>query len=419
MNKQYLSSKASCGTLLKTGGLAASIGFFLSITMSPVLLADTGDFNQALTRGKASVDMRLRMEQVRQDGAPNDANALTLRTRLGYVTDDYANFNALIEMTNTSALSDQDYLSPGPFSNGNTTYPVVADPVLSRINQVFIRYSGFDKTTVKIGRQRVILDNARFVGNVGWRQTEQVFDALVVANSSLAELADTTLIYAYITKAYNIVGAAQTSQSHLFNVSYHGLSFGKITGYAYLLDLLGDNGSADTQTLGIRFGGKHVLSHNLSLLYGLEFANQSEYADANDGRNAGYGKIELGLKIAGVTAKIGRETLGGDGTYGFQTVLATKHAFNGWADKFLTTPPNGLVDSYVAVSATPMGIKLLGTYHSFSEDEGNDDYGTEVDLLIAKKLSKQYLVGAKYASFSADLFATDTDKLWVWGELKF
>ncbi len=384
--------------------------------LMPTAQADTGDFTQALTSGKASVNMRLRLEQVQQDGKAEDANALTLRTRLGYMTGDYNDFKAFIEMTNTSALGDQDYLSPGPFGNGNTAYPVVADPVLSRINQAFVSYSGFDKTAVKVGRQRAILDNARFIGNVGWRQTEQVYDALVVANSSLA---DTTLIYAYVTKGYNILGAEVESQSHLFNVSYSGLPFGKITGYAYLLDLLGDSGAADSQTVGLRFGGKHALSDSFTLLYNLEFANQSEYADANDGRDADYTKIELGGKIAGVTAKIGQETLGGDGTYGFQTVLATKHAFNGWADKFLTTPANGLVDNYVAIGAKPMGVKLLGVYHSFSEDEGGDDYGTEVNLLAAKKLGKHYLVGAKYASYSADTLATDTDKLWVWGQFKF
>ena len=62
---------------------------------------------------------------------------------------------------------------------------------------------------------------------------------------------------------------------------------------------------------------------------------------------------------------------------------------------------------------------MLGVYHDFSADEGSADYGTELDLLAAKKLSKNYSVGVKYASYSADSVATDTDKLWLWGQLKF
>ena len=42
--------------------------------------------------------------------------------------------------------------------------------------------------------------------------------------------------------------------------------------------------------------------------------------------------------------KLGFERLEGNGTVALQTPLATLHAFNGWADKFLSTPANGLRD---------------------------------------------------------------------------
>ncbi|HFC54329.1 MAG TPA: hypothetical protein ENJ43_07840 [Gammaproteobacteria bacterium] len=388
----------------------ASAAFLLA----PAAYAHT--FTDALTGGTPSLDMRLRMENVSDDAKPDDANALTLRTRLGYMTQDYAGWKIFGEMTNTSAFGDHDYASPDAKGAMKTTYAKVADPELSRINQAWVSYSGVSDTVFKLGRQRVILDNARFVGNVGWRQTEQVYDALVVANTSLP---DTTLIYGFVSRAYNIVGAEVPSQSHVVNISYNGLPFGKITGYAYLLDLQKDSGALDSQTLGLRFGGKQALSDDFNLLYALEFANQGEYADANDGRDANYTKLELGGSFAGVTAKVGQEKLGGDGTYSFQTILATKHAFNGWADKFLTTPANGLVDNYFSIGAKPMGIKLLAVYHTFSADEGGDDYGKELNLLAAKKLGKNYSVGLKYANYEADTHGDDTNKVWLWGQLKF
>ncbi len=404
-----------------------------SFLLVPLAQAEVGhNFTEALTGGKASVDMRLRMENVSQESKPDDASALTLRTRLGYLTGDYEGFKAFGEMTHTAAIENNDYLVPkGPGANGKTNYPVVADPEISRLNQAWISYSGIADTTVKMGRQRVILDNARFVGNVGWRQTEQVYDALVIANTSLP---DTTIIYGYVTRAYTIFGTDAQSQSHLVNVSYNGFSFGKITGYAYLLDLKGDggvvvadnkkNGLVDGQTLGLRFGGKQALSDSFELLYNLELANQSEYADSTDVVDNTYTKLELGGSFMGVTAKIGQENLGSnEGKYGFQTPLATKHAFNGWGDKFLITPKKGLVDNYFSIGGKPMGVKLLAVYHTYTTDDGGDDLGTELNLLAAKKFTRNYSVGLKYSSYSADDSATghetDTDKVWLWGQVKF
>ena len=43
-------------------------------------------FTEALTSGKASVNLNLRYESVEQENAVEDASALTLRTLLAYVT---------------------------------------------------------------------------------------------------------------------------------------------------------------------------------------------------------------------------------------------------------------------------------------------------------------------------------------------
>ncbi len=61
----------------------------------------------------------------------------------------------------------------------------------------------------------------------------------------------------------------------------------------------------------------------------------------------------------------------------------------------------------------------MAVYHDFKADEGDIDYGTEMDYLIARPIAKNYVVGLKYADYSADEFADDTSKLWAWGELKF
>ncbi|MBV1872766.1 MAG: hypothetical protein KUG83_09495, partial [Gammaproteobacteria bacterium] len=111
-----------------------------------------------------------------------------------------------------------------------------------------------------------------------------------------------------------------------------------------------------------------------------------------------------------------------DANYGFSTPLATGHKFNGWADQFLGTPAQGLVDLSVTLTGKIAGGKWLVAYHDFAADESTatiDDLGSELDLLYAKKFSKHYNAGIKYAAYSAGDTKVDTDKLWAWVGLAF
>ena len=153
-------------------------------------------------------------------------------------------------------------------------------------------------------------------------------------------------------------------------------------------------------------------------MYHLEAADQSDYADAKD-IGGSYYHVKVGANFSGVKVFVAQELLGGDGKSSFQTPLATKHAYNGFADKFLNTPVNGLSDTYVKVATKVSGVKLAAFYHDFKSDKDGISYGSEIDLVAAMKVAKIYTIGAKYASYSADKFATDTTKLWIWAGVKF
>jgi len=177
-------------------------------------------------------------------------------------------------------------------------------------------------------------------------------------------------------------------------------------------------------TYGVRFKGK--VEGGMPINYTAEFATQTREAGAVD-NDATYLLVEGGTSVSGVNASVGMETLGSDsGAYGFSTDLATKHAFNGWADVFLGTPAQGLQDIYVKVGSKVSGVKLLGVYHTFSADDeagsGADDFGSEIDLLAVKKLENGVVVGFKYAGYSAGDTATgkvDTTKMWLWTQVSF
>ncbi len=393
---------------------SAALGAALLAGSVPAAAAD--NFTGALIGGKPTADLRLRYESVDQANALKDANAATLRLRLGYETGQYHGFGAFVEAETVTALGGENYNST---VNGKTAYSIVADPEATEINQAYLSYAGLADTTLKYGRQRIILDNHRFIGNVGWRQNEQTFDAFTLTNASLPQ---TNITAGYIFNV-NRVFSDKSAQgdfkmnSPIFNVSYKGWSLGEVVGYGYLLDFT-DLAASSAQTYGLRLKGSAPLG-GVKALYTAEYATQRDYRDNPRDYSLNYYLVEGGVGLSNVEFKLGYEVLGGNGTVAFQTPLATLHAMNGWADQFLTTPAAGLKDTYVSAAATVWGTRLEAIWHDFRADSNSTRYGTEWDLQAVKAIDKTYAVGAKYASYDAKGFSVDTDKFWLWVEAKF
>ena len=97
----------------------------------------------------------------------------------------------------------------------------------------------------------------------------------------------------------------------------------------------------------------------------------------------------------------------------FRTPLATLHAFQGWADKFLATPDGGIDDFYVTVKGKAGKWNLTGVYHDFSAETGSGDYGTEIDFSAARPINDNYGLLLKAAFYDADEFSFDATKFWI------
>jgi hypothetical protein len=393
---------------------AAGIG---SLGMTSVAQADDAFF-EALTGGKVSFSARARYENVDQDSATREeADAYTLRTTLGYETGALNGFKGFIEFEDVSELGSESY-DAYPTALGNNEYSVIADPEGTEVNQAYLQYNGFD-TEFKLGRQELTYRGApfhRFIGNVLWRQNHQSFDAFSLTNTSFA---DTKLSYAYINKVNTILGTTVAMDSHLFNAQYAGLPIGDLEGYGYFLEYE-DAPDTSSKTLGVRLSGAQPVNEDFKVIYTAEFAKQDDYKDGTmDDQN--YYLAELGGKYKGWLAKVSYEMQEGEGVGSFKTPLGTNHAFQGWADMFLVTPEDGLEDMYVTVVGNVLGAKLIASYHDLETDVGSVDAGEEFDIQLSKKFAKHYEVGAKYSDYQAGDLAgyVDTEKFWLWGEVKF
>jgi hypothetical protein len=366
-------------------------------------------------------ESRLRYEGVRQDGL-DDAAAVTLRARMGWQSPERSGFRLLIEGEAVVALVD-DY---NDTIHGRTNYPVVADPEAFELNRLQLAWTGLPDTEVILGRQRIVLGSARFVGNVGFRQNEQTFDAVRVTTRAFEPM---TVTWAWIDRVHRVFGddspvGEWRSDSHLIHVEAPTPA-GRLTAYGYLLDFA--NAPAQSSaTWGARLEGSRTLSPDWSALYAVEYARQSEFG-ANPARfNLDYGQVSAGLKRGPVTGMLAIERLDGDGAQAFQTPLATLHAFQGWADVFLTTPRDGLRDlsltATYAVAQPPVGRNgvLTASWRDFHDAGGSTRYGRELDVSARLVLDQHWAVEIKGARFEGAQSAfADRDKVWAALEYRY
>jgi len=392
-------------------GLSCAVAFSGVASLSAAHGAET--FGDALKEGDAIIDLRARYESVEQGGFASEADALTNRLRAGFQTAPLKGTAFLAEGVIVDDLVD-DYNST---TNDHAEYPVVADPAdFAAINRLAVINKSLDRTTVTFGRQRIIHDDQRFVGNVGWRQNEQTFDALRAQWAATKFKTDLT----YASQVNRVFGPDSPQGKWegdvvLTNFAYT-LPVGTLSLFDYYLDIDGV-AAVSTNTVGVKLAGSKPLG-KLTSTYALAFAQQGEAGLNTADVDADYELVEGGLSFAKFGLGLGYELLGGNGTTAFQTPLATLHAFQGWADKFLTTPAGGIEDAYFRVTL-PFGkrgkftnVAATAVFHDYQADTGSLHYGEELDLQLIARTERMTLT-AKYADYRADELLTDTDKLWL------
>jgi hypothetical protein len=372
-------------------------------------------FGGAETNNAPSValDLQFRLEAVDQEGFAKEALASTLRGRLTFQSGKAKGFDVLVEFEGTTDLGNERYNST---SNQATEYPRILDPEDAELNRAQIRWRTESGTTVILGRQRIILDDARFIGNVGWRQNEQTFDAAMLEHTGFGK---TKLTLGVVENANRIFGANHPTLSDLRLRGYllhaqrqfQPLFKGSLFGY-----WLENRSQAATShaNYGIRGSGEEK-----SWFWQGSLVFQRDYGPGNPGNDANYQQFELGWHNSAGHFSAAWEALGGDGNYAFSTPLATLHAFNGWADMFTVTPVNGLQDFSLRYKGQWGRLNALVRLHRFEADHGSAHYGDEIDAQLGGKIGKAWNWGFKFAHFQADDLSVDTSKAWGWLQIVF
>lgn len=370
---------------------------------------------EAIGAGKPILEVRARYESVDQTGFTGDANAATLRTRFGWETAEWHGLTALIEA--------EDVRAAGDYSDGAPPaepYAVIADPRVTELNRAQITWAASPSATVTVGRQRILLDDQRFVGNVGWRQDEQTFDG-VRGDFKLGKLSLTGAWVGHVNRIF-AEELDWDSDSWLVRAAYPVSDLFAPAAFVYALDF-DEAPAASTLTSGVRVTGK-TKAGPVGVSYAASWAHQTDYA-ANPGAfGLDYAAAELAGTWGAVTLKGAYEMLEGDGVRGFATPLATLHAFQGWADVFVATPADGIEDRSGALIVKPgaagplTNLQFVAAYHDFEAERTGAPLGEELDLMASAALTKKLTAMVKYADYDGVPGFASRSKVWVGFEFK-
>lgn len=377
----------------------------------------TSSFEDLVREGSIDLSFRYRFEFVDDSAISEKAEASTLRSRLTLTSGEVAAFQLKVELDDIRELIWDDFNAGAGNTPNRSRYPIVADPEGTEVNQAYIDYTGFESIQLRLGRQRINLDNQRFVGGVGWRQNEQTYDALMfrysdkIFSGSYTYVDNVNLVFGEDVSA----GDHRQDGTHLLNASTEISNIGSLSGYYYHIDN-DDQPSFSTSTLGLRLTGKPTVE-NLSLHYEIEYAKQEDAGNNTSSYDTDYLHLDVGIVIDEFDLAVGIEQLGAERGGRFVTPLATLHAFNGWADKFLAqgsgNPASGLEDVYVKTQYTFGEYKLQARYHRFESDINSNDLGNELNIAFGGRVNDFLRADFFYADFNGDSGMSDTRKIWL------
>ena len=417
-------------------------------------------FLDSIQEGKPMTNFRLRYENVNQDGYQpattvgttanptkneqlKDGEGLTLRSLIGWQTSPFHNFSFAAQIIDVSKFKDDfNDSTNGTLINGASNQPnkvqyaKIVDPDYTGVNQLYMDWTGIKNNKVRIGRQAVNLDNVRFVGDIGYRQVMQIFDGISLINKMIP---DTEIFLGHMESVRQITTKLRTD-GHLdiVNAKYRYSPTESITGYAYLSNFtdlglgrawFGNGGSATpanigkfgnnnqkadqgNQIYGVRVDGIHPFNPNFRALYTAEYAKQTDYSGGDSRIDAHYYKIGGGLGFDNFNMRIDQEKLSSnDSKYAFQTPFGTNHLFQGWVDKFLATPVEGIKDSFVTATYRYNDFSFFADYHIIDSDKkfhtvgsgavtNGSRFGKEWNVAATWNIDKNWMTKLEYGKFT-------------------
>ena len=370
-----------------------------------------------------SSDLRLRYQSLDVDDFAQDSDALTLRFLGGVEIDVFDKTSIIAEVEAVGELVDD-------FNDGtgnNPLLPVIPDPEGIELNRFQISSEIIPKTRVTLGRQRIAIDDWRFIGEFPFRQNSQTFDA---ARLETKAFGPGILDVGYFNRVRRPLGDDNDEgvfSGDSFFANYNlATPIGRVSAFHYSTELVtgvDDEIDESTRTTGVRVFGRRDYK-NLGIAWEGAYARQTDFADNPNDYAADYYLADLTVTPGRFKFKARGEILGSDNGQGLQTPLASLHGFQGFADQFLVTPDDGVRD-YSILAGYDFGtvgpfsnVSTFARHHWFEADTTGVRYGREIDLSLKAKINRVGFA-LEYTHYNAETFSSDTEAVFLTTEISF
>ncbi|HYD87055.1 MAG TPA: hypothetical protein VEA80_06250 [Vitreimonas sp.] len=362
---------------------------------------EAASLSEAVTGGDLILEARPRLETLDQAGLA-EADAFTLRTRLGWKTDSWQGLSAIVEIEDVRHLG-------GDFNDGAPPaepYASIPDPQGAELNRLQLSWRANEHFTGTIGRQTIEFDDKRFVDGSNSRQDARTLDA-VRGDVTLGGLRAT---YAYVDQVNNTTAELNDweGESHLLNVSQNVSPALKLTGFLYAFDF--DTPAAvnqSSQFLGARASGE-IEAMGAEFTYAASHAVQTDYGNSTLSFDLDYWQASLGVRRGEWFGQVWYESLEGDGARGFFVPIGSSNSFQGWAGAFSSKPADGVNDFNVMVTYTPewapsfLGdLEFMARWYEFEAERTGVDFGNEIDLAVSADLTDNVSFAIEHGDYEA------------------
>ena len=366
-----------------------------------------------LDKLQLSANLRLRYQGVDRGAGLGGGDALTLRAfgtaqaNLGH------GFNVLGEVEAIAALVDDFNDGTDPLSDR----AFIPDPEGIAINRLKVVSETLPKTRVSLGRQRIVLNDWRFIGSFPFRQNDQTLDAFRVETRAIDFGNDTGVLDVGVFDKVNRPLGPDNPEGTFSGTSWYanyGITtpIGRVVGFHYDFALITPEGDNSTVTTGARLLGR-LHRPDFGVIWEGSYAVQRDNGDNPNDFSADYWLGSLRLEPNDWAFRIRGEELGAEDGQSLQTPLASLHRFSGLADQFIITPPDGLRDLSVLVERKlgQVGpferIKIGARAHHFEDAGGDETYGNELDFTLSARVGKA-LISLEHARYDSESFSVDT-----------
>jgi len=394
--------------------MVRQIGFVSHSLLLCTLLAIPQSSFSASPELDFGIRTRLETAEVSDSTKDNYSHALTVKARVTIKQNLFDRFNMLLQFDHVASLDTDKH------SNGvnQTSYPTIVDPQGTEINQASIQTEWLE-TNFTMGRQRITFGDQRFIGDLGFRQNDQTYDALKLEKTLFS---GSKLTLAYIHNVNRIFGdqaERQLSKNDTRFSALNGIRPEGLLGNHHIDGMLLHFNINEWDHVELSSYGYAVHNYHVPAFSNRTFGIESKYRQkfghfkteaainlafqkqqTNSSDWIPYHKLSASIAYKQVRLGLRHEVLSEKDNTAFITPLATLHKFQGWTDQFINTPSLGLVDNSINLVFNLRPLTLDIRHHIFTSDKANVDFGKEVDVDIIYKPTRTHEVKLRIADFN-------------------